>query len=327
MTGEPRRVLRVDPAGGGDAPSLGLALARLPDSEEAAGALILVEPGLYREKLLIDIPGLEIRGAGMEPAILTWDDSARKPGPDGRPMRTFASFTLLLGGPQQRLSGLHVRNDAGAGRDVGQAVALYADADGILVEDCRISGCQDSLFLGPLPPYPMEGRDFGGPREGRPRLAQRQLYRGCTIEGDVDFIFGSAQALFEDCRIVSIGPGYVAAPSTPPGSPAGFLFSSCLFEAAPGVPDGSVWLARPWRDAAQAAFLSCRFGPHVKTSPWDAWGKVPATPGSGFRLAGCPPPGKNQAWGPDASDWEKAAASAELEAVAASLRARTAGLV
>ena len=35
-------------------------------------------------------------------------------------------------------------------KKVGQAIALYAEGEGIRVENCRLIGSQDTLFTGPL---------------------------------------------------------------------------------------------------------------------------------------------------------------------------------
>ena len=34
----------------------------------------------------------------------------------------------------------------------GQAIALYADGDRLVIDSCRLIGHQDTLFTGPLPP-------------------------------------------------------------------------------------------------------------------------------------------------------------------------------
>jgi pectinesterase len=235
-------------------------------------------------------------------------------------MRTFSSYTLLLGADGIGASGISIVNDAGWGESVGQAMALYADADRLRLSRCAIRSRQDSLFLGPLPPEPIEGSDFGGPREGLPRRQGRQLYEGCLIEGDVDFIFGSAAALFRKCRIVSLhrpgaeGPqGYVCAPSTPEGAEIGLVFDSCTLEAGHGLPEGSVFLARPWRDEGRAVFDRCKTGKHVKKELWDDWGKTRAREKCFFAcldcrgpavLASAPRPG-----------WEKKITRAELDSI------------
>src|SRR5512145_3567281 len=119
-TGLPR--LRVDPAGGGDARSLGQALARLPDPARAGGAYISLEPGCYREKNIVSYPGLRISGAGLDSTRIVWGDYARMPGPDGLPIRTFATYTLLLEADGIELRDLTIENDAGWGEGIGKAV-------------------------------------------------------------------------------------------------------------------------------------------------------------------------------------------------------------
>ena len=52
----------------------------------------------------------------------------------------------------------------------------------------------------------------------------RQYFRNCYIEGNVDWIFGSAQAVFDDCDIVANGDGYVTAASTESTRSTGYVF-------------------------------------------------------------------------------------------------------
>ncbi|HEY9055470.1 MAG TPA: pectinesterase family protein, partial [Rectinemataceae bacterium] len=186
------------------------AAAQAPGAAPAREKIrIAIGPGVYREKLKIALPGLELVGSGREKTRIVWDDSARTPLPNGEPMGTFNSYTLYVGAPGTRLRGLTVENSAGDGRIVGQAVALYADADDFAAEDCRLSARQDTLCTGPLPKNPPpKGINLIHPVAGlgdrQPALPFHQLYRRCLIEGDVDFIFGSALAVFQDCEIHSL---------------------------------------------------------------------------------------------------------------------------
>jgi pectinesterase len=85
---------------------------------------------------------------------------------------------------------------------VGQAVAVYADADVCLFENVEMNGCQDTLFCAPLPRAERQKNGFMGPRVMTERRLTRQYYKNCIITGDVDFIFGGADAVFDDCRIL-----------------------------------------------------------------------------------------------------------------------------
>ena len=51
----------------------------------------------------------------------------------------------------------------------------------------------------------------------------------------------------------------------------GFTFRSCRFTAAPGVAEGSIWLARPWRDYGLCVFDHCTYGPHIAPLGFDKW--------------------------------------------------------
>ena len=103
----------------------------------------------------------------------------------------------------------------------------------------------------------------------------RQRYTDCLIEGNVDFIFGCAAAVFENCEIRSLydvrGHGYTAAPAHAPDQSEGFTFKSCRFTAAAGVAAGSVWLARPWRDYGLCVFENCEYGPHIAPEGFNKW--------------------------------------------------------
>ena len=88
--------------------------------------------------------------------------------------------------------------------------------------------------------------------------------------------------MFRRCRIVSRWvpgapiQGYVAAPSTPARQEAGLVFDHCRLERDPGVPDGSVFLGRPWRAGGNmeltgmAAFLDCWMDGHIRPEGWTA---------------------------------------------------------
>lgn len=249
---------------------------------------IRLGPGLYREKLRLTRPGLSLLGSGARSTRIAWDDHASRPLPGGGPMGTFNSYTLYVGAQAVALRGICVENEAGDGRLVGQAVALYADADRLLFEDCAFLGRQDTICTGPLPKDPVPaGLDLAHPVAGlgedEPDLPFRQVYRGCLVAGDVDFVFGSAAALFDRCELRSLDRGaddaFIAAPSTYPGQAVGFVFDRCRLTTSPedkGPPRGRVFLGRPWRPRGRAVYRRCEMGAHVEPAGWDDWGKAEA---------------------------------------------------
>ena len=183
---------------------------RIADAIEAAKAYapmpvtIHIAPGRYHEKLTVSQPHVTLMGDDASNTILTYDDYAREIMPDGIKRGTFRTYTLFLDAPDITLCNLTVENAAGAGKEVGQAIALYAEGEGIRVENCRLIGSQDTLFTGPLPEKEKEPGGFRGPKEFAPRINGRQYYKNTYICGGVDFIFGSATAYFEHCTLESL---------------------------------------------------------------------------------------------------------------------------
>lgn len=201
---------------------------------------------------------------------------AREMMPDGTKRGTFRSYTVLVEGNNITFRDCVFENTAGRGEDVGQAIALYLDGDGITLENCILRGHQDTLFLAPLPEREIIPGGFVGPGEHRERARRTFYFKKCRIEGGVDFIFGGATAYFDECEFVSVEPGCVFAPSTPENVQTGFAARNCKFTAAADVPDGSCFIARPWRDFGAVRLENCELGKHISPLGFDDWGKIGA---------------------------------------------------
>ena len=252
-------------------------------SDNQEPVTILLPPGRYYTKLTLDKPHVSLVGTGASPAdtVITYDDYALAPMPDGKKRGTFRSYTLFVHADDITLRNLTVENASGDSRVHGQAIALYAECDRLTVDSCRLLGHQDTLFTGPLPPKEYEPDGFIGPTQFAPRIQGRQYYRNCYICGDVDFIFGGAAAYFEHCTIESLHregaspsdpEGYVTAASTPEGQTYGYVFSQCSFISADCAP-ASVYLGRPWRDYAKTVLLHCTLGSHIHPAGFHDWNK------------------------------------------------------
>ncbi|MDD7175491.1 MAG: pectinesterase family protein [Clostridiales bacterium] len=262
------------------------ALQRAIDSlpQDGSPALLRLAPGVYREKVVLARPNTTLEGAGADCTRIVWGDAAYTLLADGRKRGTFRTATLRTDAPYITLRGLTIENDAAPREAAGQAIALYADGDGLLCEDCRLLGAQDTLFTAPLPPREIEKDGFIGPKQHAPRVAQHHVYRRCLISGDVDFIFGGAAAWFDRCTIQNIDGrsdrstpyvGYATAASTPEGQRFGYVFSHCRF-VDEGVPDGSVYLGRPWREFAKTVLIDCELGAHIAPAGFHDWNKPAA---------------------------------------------------
>lgn len=285
--------MTVAPDGSGDVRTIQEAVDAVPPDNRTP-FVIRLRPGVYREKVRVEKAFVSLVGEDPRTTVLVWDDHALKTFADGTPYGTFQSYTLSVTGDDFTADGLTIENNAGPGAVVGQAVAASVDADRAVFRRCRLIGHQDTLFTGPLPPKPLTAASFGTPREALPRRPTRQYYADCFLQGDIDFLFGSATAVFHRCEVFSRDRGepvngWVTAASTPEGLAHGYVFLDCRLtsNAAPGT----VYLGRPWRDFAQTVFVGCWMGAHIRPEGWHDWDKPAARTASYYAEAGSTGPG------------------------------------
>lgn len=272
--------------GSGDFKTVQAAIDAVPANNQER-VTILIKKGIYREKVMIDKPHITLIGEDRDQTIITYDDHAKKLLPNGEPYGTFRSYTIFFGADDLTAKQLTFANTAGRGELVGQALAAYVDGDRNSFYQCRLLGRQDTLFTGPLPAKPKQGTTFGSPRDGLPRKHSRQYYQDCYIEGDVDFIFGSATAVFNRCEIFALVRdsedmpaharkvhGYITAASTPADQPFGYVFMHCRLTS--NAPAQSYYLGRPWRDHAKTVWISCWLGEHIIDAGWHNWNRPEA---------------------------------------------------
>lgn len=288
-------MLIVSKDGTGGFTTIQAAVDALPDAAEGSERRILVRAGEYREKAVIHKDRVRLIGEGPDRTVLAWNACAKDLYPDGTEKGTFLSATLTVTGNDVTVENLAVVNDAGDGRKVGQAVAVYAAGDRGIWRNCRFLACQDTLFCGPvrMPNTLAELGERTGKAEAYPRVEDgpltrsRQYFENCFIRGDVDFIFGPYRAWFEGCTLfMNERGGYYTATNTNAQQPYGFVFRRCRLtgECAPGAG----YLGRPWRKASATVFLECEMEEAVAPEgfcDWDAERVVTARCGE-WRTAG-----------------------------------------
>lgn len=306
--------LTVAQDGSGDFTSIGEAAQAVPYD---CPAQIRIGAGIYREKLFCEKKEITLLGAGADETRLVWGDGGKLPHADGRPTHTFRSYTAFFGGETLRVEDLTIENDAGPGSAVGQAVAAYVDSAHAAFYNVRLLGNQDTLFCAPLPEKEREKDGFLGPRGKAPRRPSAQYYQHCEIAGDIDFIFGGADALFEQCTIRTVNNhlpcSYVTAPSGA-AERLGFVFWDCDF-VSDDCPAGTVYLGRPWRPTGKTAVLDCRLGAHIAPEGFSPWRDRTDSNLAGFAEAGSTGEGAAPR-----SAWVKALTSEQASALL--LRAR-----
>jgi len=243
LTASPIVHVVVAQDGTGDFKTIQMAIDHAPPYGEAR-LVIEIRPGVYHERVVVpqDRPRVTFLGADPARTLITYNMSAKEAG------GTFFSSTVDVQGSDFEAKNITFENSFGVG---SQAVAVMVHSDRAVFENCRFLGWQDTLYA----------------------ASGRQYYRDCYIAGHVDFIFGNAAAVFENCEIHSRGPGYITAQSRiTPSQSTGFVFLHCKLT---GENTGKgVYLGRPWRPYARVVFIDCWLGDHILPQGWSNWNKT-----------------------------------------------------
>ena len=267
-----QRVYIVSGDGTGDFISVQQAVDASPD-----GGTVYIRRGVYHERVVAHRDGLRIVGESAEDTVITGSACAKDTFPDGRPRGTFLSFTMIMTGRDVTVENLTVRNDAGDGDAVGQAVAVYAAGDRGVWRGCRLIAHQDTLFCGPtMPKVEVDIAPYVSHAEcvesvgDSPLTHGRVYFENCLIRGDTDFIFGPYRCWFEGCTLVmNARGGWYTAANTPEDQPYGFVFHRCRLTGE--CPAGKAYLGRPWRRFARTLFLDCDMDACVAPQGFADW--------------------------------------------------------
>ncbi|MDO0932108.1 pectinesterase family protein [Streptomyces sp. DG2A-72] len=235
------QTLYVDALGQGDFTSVQAAVTAAPGS----GWTLVIAPGTYRETVSVDRSRTEMTwlGAGDGPrdVVIVYDNAAGTPKPDGSgTYGTTGSATTTVRGDGFTAHRITFANDFLREEHPGisgtQAVAIKVQGDRSAFHHCRFLGHQDTLYAD----------------SNSSTLFARQYFSHCYVEGDVDFVFGRATAVYEHCHFrtlnrtdLSSAPyGFVFAPSTERTNPHGYLVLRGRVTSE--APDAYYKVARPW---------------------------------------------------------------------------------
>jgi len=205
---------------------------------------LYIKNGVYNEKIVLPSDNTDVSfiGESVDKTIINFDDYSGK-----AKLNTFTSFTAKISGNRFVAENITFKNSAGP---VGQALALYVDADKAVFKNCRFLGNQDTIFC--------TGENA------------RQYFVDCYIEGTTDFIFGPATAVFQNCIIRAKTNSYITAANTPQGKKFGFVFLDCKIIADSSVT--KLALGRPWRAYSRAVFIRCQLPKQIALAGWNNWG-------------------------------------------------------
>lgn len=141
----------------------------------------------------------------------------------------------------------------------GRLLTLVTTGSRLIFDNVLIKGGQDTY-------YAISGISY---------------FNRCEIWGSVDFIYGSALAVFDQCDIVQIrnSGGPITAPNTAQAAPYGLVFLECNFPralTANGYPYdvgvNTTTFQRPWRQDGYTAVINCAVGSQMSTKGWAEWG-------------------------------------------------------
>ena len=232
--------LTVEANGKGDVKTVSEAIAKVPENNKTR-FVIFIKQGVYKEQIRIPAnkPYISIIGESAENTKLTFNLTNKDTG------STSASYSFYIGGHDFYAENLTFENSFGKG---SQAVAVLSEADRLVFKNCKFLGWQDTLYA----------------KNGR------QYFESCYIEGAVDFIFGQAAAVFENCVIHSKGDGYIAAPMRfAETETSGFVFINSKLTGE--NTEKGVFLGRPWRAFGRTVFLETTMDKHIRPEGWNNW--------------------------------------------------------
>ncbi|KAE8693731.1 putative pectinesterase/pectinesterase inhibitor 41 [Hibiscus syriacus] len=249
------KIVVVSLDGSGNFTTINAAISAAPNNTNGLSGyfLIYITAGVYQE--YISIPNnkkyLMMIGDGINQTVITGNQSVA----DG--WTTFNSATFAVVAPNFVAVNITFRNTAGAIK--GQAVAVRNGADLSAFYSCSFEGYQDTLYTHSL----------------------RQFYRECDIYGTVDFIFGNAAVVLQNCNIYARQPlkgqydPITAQGRTDPNQNTGTLIHICNIKAADDLVSSNysvkTYLGRPWKEYSRTVYMQSFVDSLIDPAGWKEW--------------------------------------------------------
>ncbi|KAK4485352.1 hypothetical protein RD792_007991 [Penstemon davidsonii] len=216
--------------------------------------IIYVRAGRYEEKILKvgrKKTNLMFIGDGKGKTVISGGKSVQDN------MTTFHTASFAATGAGFIARDITFENWAGPSKH--QAVALRVGADHAVVYRCNVIGYQDTLYT----------------------HSQRQFYRECDIYGTVDFIFGNAAVVFQNCSIHARKPlplqknTITAQNRKDPNQNTGISIHACRILAESDLEMAKAmyptYLGRPWKLYSRTVYMLSYMGDHIHPRGWLEW--------------------------------------------------------
>nr|GMD13817.1 probable pectinesterase/pectinesterase inhibitor 7 [Ipomoea batatas] len=248
-------IVVVSQDGSGNFTTINDAVAAAPNNTQSTDGyfLVYVTAGVYEEYVSIakNKKYLMMIGDGINQTIITGNHSYI----DG--WTTFNSYSFAVVG--QGFVGVNMTFQNTAGAIKHQAVAVRNGADLSTFYSCSFEGYQDTLYAHSL----------------------RQFYRECDIYGTVDFIFGNAAAVFQNCNIYPRLPmsgqfnAITAQGRTDPNQNTGTSILNCTIKPADDLANSTTttntFLGRPWKEYSRTVYMESFMDGFINPAGWQIW--------------------------------------------------------
>ncbi|CAI0467240.1 unnamed protein product [Linum tenue] len=203
-----------------------------------------IKAGVYNEQVTVPrwANGLMMIGDGPTKTKIT----GRRNFAEGT--RTSDTATVVILAPGFIAKDMGFENSAGA---IGhQAVAYRSQSDNSVVFNCQFDGYQDTL-------YPQSNRQF---------------FRDCVISGTIDFIFGVARTVLQNCTMIVRKPldnqqCIVTAEGRqdPNGDSAIVIMNSHILDKL------KAYLGRPWKEYSRTVIMHTVIDGIIAPEGWLPW--------------------------------------------------------
>ena len=220
----------------------------------AAPYKIFIKKGKYREQLTIpsNKPFLEFIGEDVATTVISYGDGGG------------GTTTVTINANDCMMMNLTMENTQGYLSDGPQSLAVKTNnVDRIVFKDCRFISGQDTVYVN--------------------GSGKRVYFKNCYIDGNTDFIYGAAIAVFDTCviyprdRVDGSNGGIITAANTPNGQAYGLVFRDCIIPTNRGITSYS--MGRPWQNDAgtpspaynKTVFLNTTMSNSIQPTGWSVW--------------------------------------------------------
>lgn len=138
-------------------------------------------------------------------------------------------------------------------------MALRVSADKAIFHNCAMDGYQDTLYT----------------------HSYRQFYHGCNISGTIDFVFGDAAAVFQNCKMIINKPlanqecMVTAQGRKDRHSKGALILQGCIITAdqefLATIPMPKSYLGQPWKVFSRTIIMQSFIDRNIAPEGWSPW--------------------------------------------------------